>query len=83
MTDNETYTLTADELDSVSMAVTAFQRAGRPEDESGNYVIDGCSFVLEYIIDDRYHRYTTSSGAVPPELEAIMELLHRINKREQ
>lgn len=75
MTDNETCTLTTDELDSVAMAVTAFQRAGRPEDERGNYVIDGCNFVLEYIIDGRYHRYTTSSGAVPPELEAIIELL--------
>ena len=83
MTDNETCTLTTKELDSVSMAVTAFQRAGRPEDESGNYVIDGCHFVLEYIIDGRYHRYTTSSGAVPPELEALMELLHRIYKRRQ
>ena len=81
MTDNETCTLTADELDSVATAVAAFQRAGRPEDESGNYVIDGCTFVLEYIFEGRYHRYTTSSGAVPPELEALMGLLHRIYKR--
>ena len=83
MTDNETNTLTADELDSVATAVAAFQRAGRPEDESGNYVIDGCGFVIEYILEGRYHRYTTSSGAVPPELEAIMELLHRIYMRNE
>lgn len=83
MTDNETCTLTAEGLDSVATAMAAFQRAGRPEDESGNYVIDGCHYVLEYIIDGHYHRYTTSSGAVPPELEAIKELLHRIYKRNE
>ena len=86
ITNDETYYLTAEDaedLDSVALAIAAFQRAGRPEDESGNYVIDGCSFVLEYIIDGRYHRYETSSGAVPPELKTIMEALERISKRRQ
>ena len=83
ITDNETYTLTAEELDSVAMVVTAFQHAGRPEDESGIYVIDGCNFVLEYIMEGKYHRYTTSDGAVPPQLEAIIELLIRIYKTRQ
>ena len=83
ITDNETYTLTAEELDSVAMVVTAFQHAGRPEDESGIYVIDGCNFVLEYIMEGKYHRYTTSSGAVPPQLEAIIEILIRIYKTRQ
>ena len=83
LTDEDTYTLTAEELDSVANAVAAFQRAGRPEDESGLYVIDGSTFVLEFITDGRYHRYTTSSGAVPPQLQTIMELLIRINKSRQ
>ena len=77
LTDKDSYTLTAEELDSVENAVTAFHRAGRPEDERGLYVIDGSTFVLEYVTDGRYHRYTTSSGAVPPQLEAIIELLIR------
>ena len=76
--DNEFYTLTDDELDSVSMTVEAFHRAERPDDESGPYVIDGCSFMLEYIINGKYHRYTTSSGAIPPQLKAIMGLLWNI-----
>lgn len=79
--DNEFYTLTDDELDSVSMTVEAFHRAERPDDESGPYVIDGCSFMLEYIINGKYHRYTTSSGAIPPQLKAIMGLLWNIYKR--
>ena len=86
ITNDETYYLTAEDaedLDSVALAIAAFQRAGRPEDESGNYVIDGCTFVLEYIIDGRYHRYTTSSGAVPPELKTIMEALARISKNNE
>ena len=77
LTDKDSYTLTAEELDSVSNAVAAFQRAGRPEDERGLYVIDGSTLVLEYVTDGHYHRYTTSSGAVPPQLEAIIELLIR------
>jgi hypothetical protein len=77
LTDKDSYTLTAEELDSVANAVAAFQHAGRPEDERGLYVIDGSTFVLEYITDGHYHRYTTSSGAVPPQLEAIIELLIR------
>lgn len=83
LTDKDSYTLTAEELDSVANAVAAFQRAGRSEDERGLYVIDGSTFVLEYVTDGRYHRYTTSSGAVPPQLEAIMELLIRIYKTRQ
>lgn len=83
LTDEESYVLTADELDSVSNAVADFHRAGRPNDESGLYVIDGSTFVLEYIFDGRYHRYTTSSGAVPPQLEAIWELLRSVLKRKQ
>ncbi|MCQ2305373.1 MAG: hypothetical protein MJZ97_10325 [Bacteroidales bacterium] len=79
--DNMFCTLTTNELDSLSMALNAFQRAGRPDDESGAYVIDGSHFVLEYVIDGHYHRYTTSSGAVPPQLEAIQELLMRFCKR--
>ena len=75
LTDRDSYRLTAEELDSVANAVVAFQRAGRPEDERGLYVIDGSTFVLEYITDGHYHRYTTSSGVVPPQLEAIIELL--------
>ena len=83
LTDNDLYRLTAEELDSVENAVTAFHRAGRPEDERGLYVIDGSTFVLEYVTDGRYHRYTTSDGAVPPQLEAIIELLIRIYKTRQ
>ena len=83
LTDNDSYRLTAEELDSVENAVTAFHRAGRPEDERGLYVIDGSTFVLEYVTDGRYHRYTTSSGAVPPQLEAIIEILIRIYKTRQ
>lgn len=79
--ENESYTLPDVELDSVTMAVDAFRRAGRPDDESGPYVIDGCSFMLEYIINGKYHRYTTSSGAIPPQLKAIMGLLWNIYKR--
>ncbi|MBR3487838.1 MAG: hypothetical protein IKH33_00825, partial [Bacteroidales bacterium] len=77
LTDEESYALTAEELDSISNAVVAFQRSGRPDDERGLYVIDGSTFVLEYVTDGHYHRYTTSSGAVPPQLEAIIELLIR------
>ena len=77
LTDRDSYRLTAEELDSVANAVVAFQRAGRPDDERGLYVIDGSTFVLEYVTDGHYHRYTTSSGAVPPQLEAIIELLIR------
>ena len=77
LTDKDSYALTAEELDSVADALAAFQRAGRPDDERGLYVIDGSTFVLEYITDGHYHRYTTSSGAVPPQLEAIEELLIR------
>ena len=83
LTDNDLYRLTAEELDSVENAVTAFHRAGRPEDERGLYVIDGSTFVLEYVTDGRYHRYTTSSGVVPPQLEAIIEILIRIYKTRQ
>ena len=83
LTDKDSYTLTAEELDSVANAVAAFQRAGRPDDERGLYVIDGSTFVLEYVTDGRYHRYTTSSGAVPPQLEAIIEILIRIYKTRQ
>ena len=83
LTDRDSYRLTAEELDSVANAVVAFQRAGRPDDERGLYVIDGSTFVLEYITDGRYHRYTTSDGAVPPQLEAIIELLIRIYKTRQ
>lgn len=81
--DNEFYTLTDGELDSVTIAVEAFHRAGRPDDESGPYVIDGCTFMLEYIINGKYYRYTTSSGAVPTQLEAIMGLLWNTYKRKQ
>ena len=81
LTNEESYVLTADELDSVSNAVADFHRTGRPNDESGLYVIDGSTFVLEYIFDGRYYRYTTSSGAVPPQLEAIWELLRSVLKR--
>lgn len=83
LTDKDSYTLTAEELDSVANAVAAFQRAGRPDDERGLYVIDGSTFVLEYVTDGHYHRYTTSSGAVPPQLEAIIEILIRIYKTRQ
>lgn len=83
LTDEDSYTLTAEELDSVSNAVAAFQRAGRPDDERGLYVIDGSTLVLEYVTDGHYHRYTTSSGAVPPQLEAIIEILIRIYKTRQ
>ena len=83
LTDKDSYTLTAEEVNSVANAVTAFQRAGRPDDERGLYVIDGSTFVLEYVTDGRYHRYTTSSGAVLPQLDAIEELLIRINKSRQ
>lgn len=79
--DNKFCELTASELDSIFMALDTFKHAGRPDDESGNYVIDGSNFVLEYVIDGHYHRYTTSSGAVPPQLKAIQELLMRFCKR--
>ena len=83
LTDRDSYRLTAEELDSVANAVVVFQRAGRPDDERGLYVIDGSIFVLEYVTDGHYHRYTTSSGAVPPQLEAIIEILIRIYKTRQ
>ncbi|MBQ3710722.1 MAG: hypothetical protein II887_08465 [Bacteroidales bacterium] len=77
------YTLSSEELDSVAMAINAFHSAGRPKDERGIYVIDGSEFILEYIVNERYYRYATSSGAVPPQLKAIIELLQRIYKRKQ
>lgn len=70
--------LTANELDSVAVLVDAMHKAGRPDDESGTYVIDGSTFTLEYIVDGRYHRYTTSSGAEPPQLKALGDLLWRL-----
>ena len=79
--ENEFYTLPDDELDSVTMAEDAFRRAGRPDDESGVYVIDGDEYLLEYTINGHYYRYKTSSGAVPPQLESLINLLGRIYKR--
>ena len=79
--EREYYSLTAGELDSVAMAVADFQRAGRPADERGIYVIDGADFHLEYIVDGRYHCYFTSDGAVPPQFDALMKLLRRIYRR--
>lgn len=79
--ENEFYTLPDDELDSVIMAMDAFRRAGRPDDESGVYVIDGNEYLLEYTVNGHYYRYKTSSGAVPPQLESLINLLGRIYKR--
>ena len=81
--EREYYALTPTELDSLSTAIDDFQCAGRPDDESGVYVIDGSEFYLEYILDGRYYLYVTSSGAVPPQLDAIEELLWRIYRRKQ
>lgn len=80
--DNEHYTLSAYELDSVTTAVDAFHRAGLPDDEIGG-IIDGCTFELEYIMNGQYHRYINNSGFVPPQLKAIMELLQNAYKRKQ
>ena len=79
--ENEFYTLPDVELDSVTMAVDAFRRAERPDDESGVYVIDGNEYLLEYTVNGHYYRYKTSSGAVPPQLESLINLLGRIYKR--
>lgn len=78
--DNEFYKLTDDELDSVTMVVDAFHRAGLPDDEIG-CVIDGCTFELEYIMKGQYHRYINNSGIAPPQLKAIMGLLWNTYKR--
>lgn len=80
--DNEFYTLTDDELDSVTMVVDAFHRAGLPDDEIVQ-VIDGCSFELEYIKNGQYHRYINNSGIAPPQLKDIMGLLWNTYKRKQ
>ena len=79
--ENEFYTLPDVELDSVTMAVDAFRRAGRPDDESGVFVIDGNEYLLEYTVNGHYYRYKTSSGAVPSQLESLINLLGRIYKR--
>lgn len=81
--EREYYALALDELDSVTMAIKDFQCAGRPDDESGIYVIDGCNYFLEYIVDGQYHLYLTSDGAVPSQLDALEELLWRIYRRKQ
>ena len=80
--DNEFYTLTDNELDSVTMVVDAFHRAELPDDEIVR-VIDGCTFELEYIKNGQYHRYINNSGIAPPQLEAIMGLLWNTYKRKQ
>lgn len=77
------YALTPDELDSVSMAIDKFRCAGRPDNESGPYVIDGTNYFLEYIVDGHYHLYLTSDGAVPSQLDALKRLLWRIYQRKQ
>ncbi|MCR4811013.1 MAG: hypothetical protein K5867_00215 [Bacteroidales bacterium] len=77
------YALTPDELDSVSMAIDNFRCAGRPDNESGPYVIDGTNYFLEYIVDGHYHLYLTSDGAVPSQLDALKRLLWRIYQRKQ
>ena len=81
--EREYYALALDELDSVTMAIKDFQCAGRPDDESGIYVIDGYNYFLEYIVDGQYHLYLTSDGAVPSQLDALEELLWRIYRRKQ
>ena len=80
--DNESFTLTDDELDSVAMAINAFHRAGLPDVEIVQ-VIDGCSFELEYIKNGQYHRYINNSGIAPPQLKAVMGLLWNTYKRKQ
>lgn len=80
--DNEFYTLTDDELDSVTMVVDAFHRAGLPDDEIVR-VIDGCTYELEYIKNGQYHRYINNSGIAPPQLKDIMGLLWNTYKRKQ
>ena len=78
--DNECFTLTDDELDSVVMSVEDFHRAELADDEIVR-VIDGCSFELEYIINGQYHRYINYSGIAPPQLETLLKLLRRLYKR--
>ena len=78
--DNEYYTLTDEELDTVVTAVEAFHHAGLADDKIVR-VIDGCTFELEYIINGHYHHYINYSGIAPPQLENLMELMRRIYKR--
>lgn len=78
--DNEYFTLTDEELDTVVTAVEAFHHAGLADDKIVR-VIDGCTFELEYIINGHYHHYINYSGIAPPQLENLMELMRRIYKR--
>lgn len=80
---HEHYALPPAELDSLSTAIDKLHRAGRPGDESGPYAIDGSWYCLEYIVDGHYHRYITSDGAVPSQLDVLIKLLRRFCKRKK
>ena len=78
---NDSYELTPMESDSIALLVDAFSRLPRTNDDSGIYVIDGSTYLLEYTIDGKYYYYKTSSGAVPKELEDIIDAMYNLEKK--
>ena len=78
---NESYKLTSMESDSVTSLINTFSHITRNNDDSGFYVIDGSTYLLEYIIDGKYYYYKTSSGAEPKELIDILEYFGALNKK--
>ena len=78
---NDSYELTPMELDSIALLVDAFSRLPRTNDDRGLYVIDGSTYLLEYIIDGKYYYYETSSGAEPKELEDITDAMYNLEKK--
>jgi hypothetical protein len=69
------------ESDSVTSLINTFSHITRNNDDSGFYVIDGSTYLLEYIIDGKYYYYETSSGAEPKELIDILEYFGALNKK--
>lgn len=72
---SDEFVLDDSQLAEVRRLMDVFLNAHLPDDMTGIYVIDGASYMLEYILDGEYRTFRASDGGEPKEFKTLAQYL--------